>query len=135
MIQRNDFFALFAHQRNSRFRVSPATAYEFDWYIIGIEAAMKKAILFLFALLLAACSTASPTPLATPSAKDIEAGEAAVYAALFQAMYPDQSIVLMDRTATGYVRRSEVLNSVIRSKKVRQHVAWTTASRERRLHS
>jgi hypothetical protein len=41
----------------------------------------------------------------------------------------------MDRTATGYVRRSEVLNSVIRSKKVRQHVAWTTASRERRLHS
>jgi hypothetical protein len=62
---------------------------------------MKKAILFLLAFLLAACSEAMPTPLATPSAKDIEAGEVAVYAALFQAMYPDQNVVLMDQTATG----------------------------------
>jgi hypothetical protein len=62
---------------------------------------MKKATLFLLAFLLAACSTATPTPIPTPSAKDIEVGEVAVYAALFQAMYPDQNIVLMDQTATG----------------------------------
>jgi len=62
---------------------------------------MKKAILFLLAFLLAACSAATPTPLPTPSAKSIEAGELAVYAALLQAMYPDHNIVLMDQTATG----------------------------------
>jgi len=41
----------------------------------------------------------------------------------------------MDRTATVYARRRERLDSVIRARKTRQHVAWASASRERRLHA
>ena len=40
----------------------------------------------------------------------------------------------MNRTATVYARRRERLNSVIRARKTRQHVAWASAARERRLH-
>ena len=59
---------------------------------------MKKPFLFLLAFLLAACSSATVTPIHTPSPIDIEAEEVAVYAALFLANYPDQNIVLMDQT-------------------------------------
>jgi hypothetical protein len=61
---------------------------------------MKKSFLLLPVFLLAACSTATATPFPTPSAKDIEAEEIAVYASLLQAMYPEQNIVLMDQTTS-----------------------------------
>lgn len=39
----------------------------------------------------------------------------------------------MDRTATGYARSRKRLNTVIRARKIRQQVAWGSASRERKL--
>ena len=59
---------------------------------------MKKSFLFLLAFLLAACSSATVTPINSPSPTDIKAEEVAVYAALLQARYPEQNIVLMDQT-------------------------------------
>lgn len=65
---------------------------------------MKKSILFLLAFLLAACASATATPIHTPSPTDIEAEEVAVYAALLLAKYPDQDImlnvVLMEQTTS-----------------------------------
>ena len=60
----------------------------------------KKPILFLLGLLLAAC-TASPVPLPTPSAGQIDAEEQAVYAALLKQMYSASTFVIMDTTTTG----------------------------------
>lgn len=62
---------------------------------------MKKLIPFLLVCSLVACTPATPTPSPTPSAANMDSEELMVYSALLQALYPDESVVLMDQTATG----------------------------------
>jgi hypothetical protein len=63
---------------------------------------MHRKFLFVFlAILLVACTQATPTPVSTPSSGQLDAGEPAVYAALLQEMYSAAGYVIMDTTATA----------------------------------
>ena len=60
----------------------------------------RKILFFLLAVVIAACSGTS-TPTSTPSARQTDIDEQAVYAALLQNLYSAASYVIMDTTATG----------------------------------
>jgi hypothetical protein len=60
---------------------------------------LKKSTLLLLVLCLAACSGRT-TPVPTPSGPQVDAEEAAVYAALVKAQFPAAMLVVMDTTAT-----------------------------------
>jgi hypothetical protein len=61
---------------------------------------IKRLLLSGMILLLAACSTAGQTPVATPSTGQLEREQAAVYAAALQGLYGAPSYVLISTTAT-----------------------------------
>jgi hypothetical protein len=60
----------------------------------------RKFLFVLLAILLVACTQATPAPVSTPSTLQLDEEEPAVYAALLQEMYSAASYVLMDTTAT-----------------------------------
>jgi hypothetical protein len=61
---------------------------------------MVKRLLFAVTILLAACSTVSPTSVPTPSAEHVEQEQAAVYAAALEGLYGASSYVLISTTGT-----------------------------------
>jgi len=61
----------------------------------------KKFLSSFLAVVLTACTSATPVPASTPSASQIDAEEQVVYAALFRNLYSAASYVIMDTTATG----------------------------------
>lgn len=61
----------------------------------------KKFLSSFLAVVLTACTSATPVPASTPSAGQIDAEEQVVYAALFRNLYSAASYVIMDTTATG----------------------------------
>jgi hypothetical protein len=65
-----------------------------------MEIAMFKILFFAFTVLSLAACAATPTPVPTLSANQIDVEEQAVYAALLKQMYSASSFVIMDITTT-----------------------------------
>ena len=61
----------------------------------------KKFLSSFLAVVLTACTSATPVPASTPSASQIDAEEQVVYAVLLRNLYSAASYVIMDTTATG----------------------------------
>ena len=76
----------------------------------------RKYLLILLAILLAACSGTTPTPVPTPSTGQMDAEEQAVYTVLLQKLYSASSYVIMDTTTTtpgGVVDTASTLDRVL----------------------
>jgi hypothetical protein len=83
-------------------------------------------VLVLAGLLLPACA-AAPTPVATPSEVQIDTEQQVVYAALLQKLYPAQSYVIMDTTATSPAGVGETASTLDRALKNMHDVDPNTA--------
>jgi hypothetical protein len=83
-----------------------------------MEIAMFKILFFAFTVLSLAACAATPTPVPTLSANQIDVEEQAVYTAVLQAMFSASSFVIMDTTATdpgGVENTAQTLGYVLQN--------------------